>query len=245
MLDRKAWLCAGHSSSSTPNSLIHVFMDLALCTGAQSCWNRKKPSPNCSHKVGSMKLSNISYGDAFRVPLIGTKGPTSHHNPLSTKLHTWHNAVRQVPFSWQQPNPDYLEQGNFSTGLVIQVASSTTLEFTELLRATHSFTNVCRNTLHALGACFHTPVAMEVTGTPDFNYLDGLVNTFGNMVYMIHSSAKQSPPPPLNCIVQVSRILSLLFQDQVSSSFAGTWDQISHAVPAWSAEVKYLWLCLS
>ena len=35
---------------------IHVFMDLALCTGAQSCWNRKGPSPNCSHKVWSMKF---------------------------------------------------------------------------------------------------------------------------------------------------------------------------------------------
>ena len=30
-------------------------MDLALCTGAQSCWNRKGPFPNCSHKVGSMQ----------------------------------------------------------------------------------------------------------------------------------------------------------------------------------------------
>ena len=26
-------------------------MDLALCTGAQSCWNRKGPSPNSFHKV--------------------------------------------------------------------------------------------------------------------------------------------------------------------------------------------------
>ena len=49
--------CAGQSSSSTPNWLIHVFMDLALCTGAQSCWNRKGPSPNCFHKVWSVKLS--------------------------------------------------------------------------------------------------------------------------------------------------------------------------------------------
>ncbi|KAL7889348.1 hypothetical protein AOLI_G00016060 [Acnodon oligacanthus] len=32
-----------------------------LCTGAQSCWNRKGPSPNCSHKVGSMKLSKICW----------------------------------------------------------------------------------------------------------------------------------------------------------------------------------------
>ena len=52
-------------------------MDLALCTGAQSCWNRKRPSPNYFHKVGSMKLSKISwYAEAFRVPLTGTKGPS-------------------------------------------------------------------------------------------------------------------------------------------------------------------------
>jgi len=38
---------AGQSSSSTLNSLNHVFMDLASCTGAQSCWNRKGPCPNC------------------------------------------------------------------------------------------------------------------------------------------------------------------------------------------------------
>ena len=56
----RSGLCAGQSSSSTPNSLIHVFMDPALFTGAQSCWNRKGPSQNCFHKVGSMELSNIS-----------------------------------------------------------------------------------------------------------------------------------------------------------------------------------------
>ncbi|XP_051526065.1 uncharacterized protein LOC127424703 [Myxocyprinus asiaticus] len=73
----RSGLCAGQSSSSTPNSLIHVFMDLALCTGAQSCWNRKGPSPNCSHNVGSMELSKISwYAEAFRVPFTGTKGPS-------------------------------------------------------------------------------------------------------------------------------------------------------------------------
>ncbi len=73
----RSGLCAGQSSSSTPNSLIHVFMDLALCTGAQSCWNRKGPSPICSHKVGSMEFSKISwYAEAFRVPFTGTKGPS-------------------------------------------------------------------------------------------------------------------------------------------------------------------------
>ena len=34
-----------------------------------------------------------------------------------------------------------------------------------------------------LGVCFYTPVSMEVIGTPEFNYLDGWVNTFGNIVW--------------------------------------------------------------
>ena len=52
-------------------------MDLALCTGAQSCWTRKGPSPNCTHKVGSMELYNIFwYVEAFRVSFTGTKGPS-------------------------------------------------------------------------------------------------------------------------------------------------------------------------
>ena len=71
----RSGLCAGQSSSSTPNYLIHVFMDLALCTGAQSCWNRKGQSPNCSHKVGSMELPKISwFAEAFRFPFTVTKG---------------------------------------------------------------------------------------------------------------------------------------------------------------------------
>ena len=83
----RSGLCAGQSSSSTPNSLIHVFMDLALCTGAQSCWNRRGASPNCSHKAGSLELSNISwYAEAFRLPFIGTKGPSPA--PEKTTPHT-------------------------------------------------------------------------------------------------------------------------------------------------------------
>ena len=72
----RSGLCASQSSFSIPNSLFHVFMDLALCTGAQSCWNRKEPSHKCFHKVGSMKLSKISWLCSFRVPLTGTKGPS-------------------------------------------------------------------------------------------------------------------------------------------------------------------------
>ena len=61
----------------------------------------------------SMELSSISwYAEAFRVSFTGTKGPSPapekqpHHSPSSIRLYTWHNAVRQVPFSWQQQNPD-------------------------------------------------------------------------------------------------------------------------------------------
>ena len=60
------------------------------------------------------------------------------------------------------------------TGLVAQVASyhCTMLELTELLRATHSFTDVCK-TVCVPRCFFYTPVAIEVIGTPDFNCLDG------------------------------------------------------------------------
>ena len=73
----RSGLCAGQSSSSTPNSSNYVFIVLALCTGAQSCWNRKGPSPNCCHKVGSIALSKMSwYAEALRLPFTGDKGPS-------------------------------------------------------------------------------------------------------------------------------------------------------------------------
>ncbi len=42
------WVEVRALCSSTPNSSNHVFMELALCTGAQTCWNRKGPSSNWS-----------------------------------------------------------------------------------------------------------------------------------------------------------------------------------------------------
>lgn len=93
--------CAGRSSSSTPDSAIHVFMDLALCTDAQSCWKRKGPIPNCSHKVGSMGLSKMfSYPKAFKVPFTGSRGPSwTPEKPHTimitcTKFHTWYKTVQ-------------------------------------------------------------------------------------------------------------------------------------------------------
>ena len=89
----RSGLCAGQSSSSTQNSLIHVFMDFVHWSTV--CWNRNGPSSNCSHKVASMESSNISwYVEAFRVPFTGTKRPrpatektTPHHYPPSAKLY--------------------------------------------------------------------------------------------------------------------------------------------------------------
>ncbi len=60
--------CAGQSSYFAPNSSNHV-LNLALCTGAQSCWNNEGPSLNFSHNVGSKVLSNISWNaEALRFP---------------------------------------------------------------------------------------------------------------------------------------------------------------------------------
>ena len=102
----RSGLCAGQSSSSTPDSAIHVFMDLALCSGAQSCWKRKGPAPNCSHKVGSMELSKMSwYAEAFRVPFTGTKGPSpapekQPHTIIPPPPNFTLGPVRPVPFSY-------------------------------------------------------------------------------------------------------------------------------------------------
>jgi hypothetical protein len=97
----RSGLCADQSSSSTPISTNHFCMDLALCTGELSCWNRKGPSLNCCHKVGSTESSRRSlYAVALRFPFTGTKGPepwktTPDHYSSSTNgcLHTSVNIV--------------------------------------------------------------------------------------------------------------------------------------------------------
>jgi len=69
--------------------LAHLFIDLALCTGAQSCWNRKGPFPDCFPKVGSMKLSkNWSIQSSFHWAKASSWETTPHHNPpLHQTLH--------------------------------------------------------------------------------------------------------------------------------------------------------------
>jgi len=54
----------------------HPTMDLALWGTA--CWNRKGPSSNCSHKVGSIALFKmLLYAKALRFVLNGCKRPSS------------------------------------------------------------------------------------------------------------------------------------------------------------------------
>ncbi len=69
-----------------------------FCSLGQSCWNRKGPSPNCSHKMSQ-------YFEALRFIFTGTKGKPNprntaqYHYPSSTKLCcliTLHNVIRQV-----------------------------------------------------------------------------------------------------------------------------------------------------
>lgn len=70
-----------------------------------SCWNRKGTSPNCSHNVGSIKLSKMSwYAETLRVPFTETKGQsptlkkqTPHLSPPYTKLYPISIIWRGVP----------------------------------------------------------------------------------------------------------------------------------------------------
>ena len=83
---RKAWLSVsalmrskgvllGLGEDSVQGSHVHPHQILS----SMSLWalhvmlEQEGTSPNCSHKVGSMALSNISwYAEAFRVPFTGT-----------------------------------------------------------------------------------------------------------------------------------------------------------------------------
>ena len=100
-----------------------------------------------------MELSNISwYAEAFRVPYTGTKGlrPAPGKQPHtifpSTKLYTLHNAVKQVPFSWQPPNPDLSIWRNVIWHSRVNV--STTLESSGGVLCT-----TASNTLHCTSLC--------------------------------------------------------------------------------------------
>ena len=72
----RSGICAGQSSSSTPNSLLHVFMDL-LCALVHIHVEQEGAIPKLFPQSCELELSNISwYAEAFRVPFTGTKGPS-------------------------------------------------------------------------------------------------------------------------------------------------------------------------
>lgn len=66
---------------------------------------------------------------------------------------------------------------------LVKVSSyhGTTLEFSELRRATHKYSE---KQSACLGVCFYTSVVMKVIGAPYFKDLDDCLNTFGILVYV-------------------------------------------------------------
>ena len=90
MLEGKAWLSVstlihpksvlsgwGQSSSSTLKLSHPCLYGPCFVHWFTVMLKQERTSPDCSHKVGSMALSNISwYAEAFRVPFTGTKGPS-------------------------------------------------------------------------------------------------------------------------------------------------------------------------
>ena len=126
--DEKAWLAVSalihpkgillgwhqdsvQASQVPPHQIRSSIMDLALCTSAQSFWDRKETAStklgacNCRKSLGIPKHSDFLSLELRGQAKLLKKKPHIIIPP-STKLYTWHNAVRQVPFSWQPPNSD-------------------------------------------------------------------------------------------------------------------------------------------
>ena len=73
-------------SSSKPNRENHFFMELALCTGALPCRNRRGSSPNSCHRVGRTLLSEISFSAvALTFYFIRTERPSPNHDSKSSQ----------------------------------------------------------------------------------------------------------------------------------------------------------------
>jgi hypothetical protein len=93
----RSGLCTGQSSYYTLVSKNYFCMDLGLCTGALSCWNRKGPSPNCCHKVGSTEWCRMSlYAVVLGFPITGTKGPSLNHEKQPQKMFLLHQTLQLV-----------------------------------------------------------------------------------------------------------------------------------------------------
>lgn len=136
-------------------------MESALCTGVQSCWNRNGLFPNCTHKVGSIKLRKISwFAEALRVTLIGTKGA----KPIFWKEpHT----IIIVP-----PPPNLLSHYCHTSTLSLQPPNP------------DPFHRTARQRIVIHHSREHVATALQSSGGVLRN-LDGYLNTFGNVAYII------------------------------------------------------------
>ena len=75
--------------------VLYFCMNLALWTGALSCWNRKRPAPNCCHIVGSTESSRMSlHAVVSRYPFTGTKGPSFNHDQHPRPLFLPHKTLQ-------------------------------------------------------------------------------------------------------------------------------------------------------
>ncbi|MEQ2235147.1 hypothetical protein ILYODFUR_038660 [Ilyodon furcidens] len=106
-------LCAGQSSSSTPNSLIlYEPLWTLLCALVHSHVGRghlqtvltKLGAWSCPKALGILNHSEFLSLE-LRCQAQHLKNIPQHNHP-SPKLYTWYNTLRQVAFSWQRPNPD-------------------------------------------------------------------------------------------------------------------------------------------
>ena len=84
-----------------PLKFFHTDLNKTFLCGTRfvhgACWNRKRLSPTCCHKVGSTESSWMSlYAVALRFPFTGTKGPKPWQTApdhLFLLHHTWQFAL--------------------------------------------------------------------------------------------------------------------------------------------------------
>jgi hypothetical protein len=87
-------LCRSVKFFHTPISTNHFCMDLALCMGELSCWNRTGPSPNHCHKFGSTESPTMSlHVVALRFPFTGTKWPKPEPWKTALPLFLFHQTL--------------------------------------------------------------------------------------------------------------------------------------------------------
>ncbi len=93
-----------------PNSSNKVCTDIALCTGAQSCWKRKgfyssQFPQRWKHSIvqNIWACWSIKKNNSLEITGLAQLHPII---PPLHQIYIWHSAVRQVMIFWHTPNPD-------------------------------------------------------------------------------------------------------------------------------------------